>query len=63
MLMVVAYTDMSGSVAAGEAEEVEARVPLFFMSASESRMKFSGKLNPLIHYHVFIHNKEENIED
>jgi hypothetical protein len=62
MLMVVAGTDVSGLVVGGMVEEVEARVP-FFRSASESRIKFSGKLNPLIRYPVFIHNKEENIED
>jgi hypothetical protein len=62
MLMVVASTDVSGTVVGGVVEEVEAWVP-FFRSAFRSRMKFSGKLNPLIHYPVFIHNKEENIED
>jgi hypothetical protein len=63
MLVVVAGTNVSGSVVGGVAEEVEARVPFFFRSASGSAMKFSSKLNPLIHYPVFIHNKEENIED
>jgi hypothetical protein len=63
MLMVVAGTDVSGSVVGSVAEEVEARVPFFFRSASGSGMKFFGKLNPLIHYPIVIHNKEENIED
>jgi hypothetical protein len=63
MLMVVAGTDVSGSFVGGVAEEIVARVPFFFRSASGSGMKFFGKLNPLIHYPVFIHNKEEKIED
>jgi hypothetical protein len=41
------------------AEEVEARVPFFLRSASGFGMKLSGKSNPLIHYPVFIHNREK----
>jgi hypothetical protein len=54
---------MSGTVVGGTAEEVEARVLFFFRSASGSGTKLSGKLCPLIHYPVFIHNKGESMED
>jgi hypothetical protein len=63
MMMLVASTDMSGTVVGGTAEEVEARVLFFFRSASGSGTKLSGKLCPLIHYPVFIHNKGESMED
>jgi hypothetical protein len=63
MVVVVANTDMSGAVVGGMVEEVGAQVLFFLRSASRLSMKFSGKSRPLIHYPVFIHNKEENIED
>jgi hypothetical protein len=61
-MMLVAGTDVSGTVVGSMAEEVEARVLFFFRSASGSGMKLFSKLCPLIHYPIFIH-KGENIED
>jgi hypothetical protein len=63
MIVVVAGTDVSGAFVGGTAAEVGARVLFFLRSASRSSIKFSSKSCPLIHYPVFIHNKEENIED
>jgi hypothetical protein len=63
MVVVVADTDMSGAVVGGMAEEVGAQVLFFLRSASRLLTKFFSKSRPLIHYPVFIHNKEENIED
>jgi hypothetical protein len=63
MVVVVANTNMSGAVVGGMVEEVGAQVLFFLRSASRLSMKFSSKSRPLIHYPVFIHNKEENIED
>jgi predicted RNA-binding protein (virulence factor B family) len=63
MVVVVADTDVSGAVVGGMVEEVEAQVLFFLRSASGLSMKFSDKSRPLIYYLVFIHNKEENIED
>ena len=60
MVVVVAGIDVSGSVVGGIVEEAEARVPFFLRNASGLGVKLSGKSNPLIHYPVFIHNKEEN---
>jgi hypothetical protein len=59
MVVVVAGTDVSGSVVGGVTEEVEARVPFFLRSAFGSETKLFGKFNPLIHYHVFIHNRKK----
>jgi hypothetical protein len=63
VVVVVADTDMSGAVVGGMAEEVGAQVLFFLRSASRLLTKFFSKSRPLIHYPVFIHNKEENIED
>jgi hypothetical protein len=63
MVVVAADTDVSGAVVGGMAEEVGAQDLFFLRSASGLSMKFSGKSRPLIHYPVFIHNKEENIEN
>jgi hypothetical protein len=63
MVVVVADTDVSGAVVGGMAEEVGAQVLFFLRSASGLLTKFSSKSRPLIHCPVFIHNKEENIED
>jgi hypothetical protein len=63
MVVVVADIDVSGAVVGGTTEEVGAQVLFFLRSASGLSTKFSGKLRPLIHYPVFILNKEENIED
>jgi hypothetical protein len=63
MVVVVADTNVSGAVVGGMADEVGAQVLFFLRSASRLSMKFFGKWRPLIHYLVFIHNKEENIED
>jgi hypothetical protein len=54
---------MSGVVVGGMSEEVGAQVLFFLRSASGLSTKFFGKSRPLIHYPIFIHNKEENIED
>jgi hypothetical protein len=50
---------MSGSFVGDVAEEVEALVPFFLRSSSEFGMKLSSKSNPLIHYPVFVHNREK----
>jgi hypothetical protein len=63
MVVVVANTYVSGAVVGGMVEEVGAQVLFFLSSASELSTKFFGKSRPLIHYPIFIHNKEENIED
>jgi hypothetical protein len=63
VVVVVADTDVSGAVVGGMTEEVGAQVLFFLRSAFGLSTKFSGKSGPLIHYPVFIHNKEENIED
>jgi hypothetical protein len=63
VVVVVADIDVSGAVVSGMAEEVGAQVLFFIRSSSGLSKKFSGKSRPLIHYPIFIHNKEENIED
>jgi hypothetical protein len=57
-MVVVADTDVTGVVVGGMAEEVGAQVIFFLRSASGLSTKFFGKSRPLIHYPVFIHNKE-----
>jgi hypothetical protein len=59
MVVVTVGTDVSGLVVDVVAEEVEARVPFFLRSASKFGTKLSSKSNPLIHYPVFIHNREK----
>jgi hypothetical protein len=41
------------------AEEAEAQIPFFLRSAFGFGTKLSSKSNPLIHYPVFIHNREK----
>jgi hypothetical protein len=59
MVVVVADIDVSGADVGGMAEEVGAQVLFFLRSASGLSTKFSGKSRQLIHYPVFIHNKEK----
>jgi hypothetical protein len=59
MVVVAVGTDVSGSVVGDMVEEAKARVPFFLRSASGFGTKLSGKSNPLIHYPVFIHNREK----
>jgi hypothetical protein len=59
MVVVAVGTDVSGSVVGDMAEEAEAWVPFFRRSASGFGTKLSSKSNPLIHYPIFIHNREK----
>jgi hypothetical protein len=63
VVVVVADIDVSGVVVGGMVEEVGAQVLFFLRSASGLSTKFSSKSRQLIHCLVFIHNKEQNIED
>jgi hypothetical protein len=60
IVVVAAGTGVSSSIVGGVAEEVEARDPFFLRSASGSGMKLSNEIKPLLHYHVFIHNRRKH---
>jgi hypothetical protein len=59
MVVVAVGIDVSGLVVGDMIEEAKAQVTFFLRSASGIGMKLSSKLNPLIHYPIFIHNREK----